>query len=394
VRFLTGMSSSAGLTAGIKAHEALRTVKSEKGFLLVAALALLSVLTLLGTTAALLTGTDTKISGNFRNSQAALQVAMAGAQRAKEALRQENKSSADPASFNDELTDGTRDGADNTLDGYTPTTDDQPIVTGTLNQVSYSAYVTNDSADGISNTVDSNSRVMITSVAMGPNNAKAVVQIVIGLFSMPLTPSPAALYSKDNVYLSGSSISISGTNGCDPATSLPPVYTLAPSTTTLNGTPQLSGNPPTPQQGSTDIDITSYVEARKGFATTILTADTGNATYGSSGNYVTVYSDATQQGDGELKLNNVTGHGILAVKGNLQLGGNINWTGIILVTGIITSSGGGSNSKNIMGQIYTGSSLLGDSTVTGSVTVGYDGCKAKEAIEGQPFKVLSWKQSY
>jgi Tfp pilus assembly protein PilX len=388
------MKSSSGLTRGIKAHKTLRRVKSEKGFLLVAALALLSVLTLLGTTAALLTGTDTKISGNFRNSQAALQVAMAGAQRAKEALRQENKSSTDPASFNDELTNSTRDGADNTLDGYTPTTDDQPIIAGTLNQVSYSAYVTNDSADGISNTVDNNSRVMITSVAMGPNNSKAIVQIVVGLFSMPLTPSPAALYSKDHVYLSGSSISISGTNGCDPATSLPPVYTLDPSTTHLNGSPQLSGSPPTPQHGSTDIDIASYVEARKGFANTILTADTGNATYGSAGNYVTVYSDATQQGDGELKLNNVTGHGILAVKGNLQLGGNINWNGIILVTGIITSSGGGSNSKNIMGQIYTGSSLLGDSTVTGSVTVGYDGCKAKEAIEGQPFKVLSWKQSY
>ena len=388
------MNSSSGFTAGIKAHTALRTVKSEKGFLLVAALALLSVLTLLGTTAALLTGTDTKISGNFKNSQAALQVAMGGAQRAKEALRQENKSSSDPASFNDELTNSTRDGADNTLDGYTPTTDDQPIVTGTLNQVSYSAYVTNDLAEGISNTVDSNSRVMITSVATGPNNSKAVVQIVVGLFSLPLTPSPGALYSKDFVYLSGSSINVSGTNACDPTTSLPPVYTLAPSTTTLNGSPQLSGNPPTPQQGSTDIDIASYVEARKSFATTILTADTGNATFGGSGNYVTVYSDATQQGDGELRLNNVTGHGILAVKGNLQLSGNINWTGIILVTGIITSSGGGSNSKNIMGQIYTGSSLLGDSAVTGSVTVGYDGCKATEAIEGQPFKVLSWKQSY
>ena len=98
---------------------------------------------------------------------------------------------------------------------------------------------------------------MITSVATGPNNAKAVVQIVVGLFSLPLTPTPAALYSKDFVYLSGSSINISGTNACDPTTSLPPVYTLAPSTTTLNGSPQLSGNPPTPQQGSTGIDIAS-----------------------------------------------------------------------------------------------------------------------------------------
>jgi hypothetical protein len=143
-----------------------------------------------------------------------------------------------------------------------------------------------------------------------------------------------------------------------------------------------------------DIDIASYVEARKDFATTVLTTDVGSATYGSSSNFVTVYSDATQQGDGELRLNNVTGHGILAVKGNLQLAGNINWTGIILVTGIITSTGGGSNSKNIVGQIYTGSSLLGDSTVSGSVTIGYDGCKVKQAIDGQPFKVRSWKQSY
>ena len=371
-----------------------RLSKSEKGFLLVAALALLSVLTLLGTTAYLLSSTDIKIAGNFKTTQMALQVAMAGAQRAKELLRQENKSSTDPASFNDELANSTRQGADNTLDGYTPTTDDQPIAAGTLNLVSYSAYLTNDSVDGISNTTDSNSRVLITSVAMGPNNSKAVVQIVAGLFSLPLTPSPAALYSKDNVYLSGSSISISGTNACDPAASLPPVYTLDPATTSLNGSPGLSGSPPTPQHGTIDIDIASYVAARKDFATTILTADVGNATYGSSGNYVTVYADATQQADGELRLNNVTGHGILAVKGNLQLAGNLNWTGIILVTGIITSSGGGSNSKNILGQIYSGSSLLDDSAVTGSVTVGYDGCKVKEAIDGQPFKLRSWKQIY
>ena len=378
----------------IKVPTIISTARSDKGFLLVAALALLSVLTLLGTTAALLTRTDTKISGNFRSTQAALQVAMGGVERAKELLRQENTSSSDPASFSDELANGTRHGANTTLDGYTPSTDDQPIVSGTLNLVSYSAYLTNDSVDGTSNTADSNGRVMITSVATGPNNSKAIVQTVVGVFTMPLTPGPGALYSKDSVYLSGSSIIISGTNACDPTASLPPVYTLDPATTVLNGSPQLSGNPSTPQHGNVDIDIASYVEARKDFATTILTADTGNATFGSSSNYVTVYSDATQQGDGELRLNNVTGHGILAIKGDLQLSGNINWNGLILVTGVIRSSGGGSNSKNIMGQIYSGMSLLGDSTVTGSVTVGYDGCKVTQAIEGQPLRVRSWKQIY
>ena len=162
-------------TSRIRTHKILCTVKSDEGFLLVAALALLSVLTLLGTTAALLTRTDTKISGNFRSTQAALQVAMGGVERAKEVLRQENTPSADPASFSDELANGTRRGANTTLDGYTPATDDQPLVSGTLNLVSYSAYLTNDSVDGTSNTADSNGRVMITSVATGPNNSKAVV---------------------------------------------------------------------------------------------------------------------------------------------------------------------------------------------------------------------------
>ena len=59
-----------------------RLVKSEKGVLLVAALTLLSALTLVGTTAYLLSSTDIKIGGNFRNNQMALQVAMAGTERA------------------------------------------------------------------------------------------------------------------------------------------------------------------------------------------------------------------------------------------------------------------------------------------------------------------------
>jgi Tfp pilus assembly protein PilX len=211
------------LTSVIRTNKIFRKLKSDKGFLLVATLALLSVLTLLGTTAALLTRTDNKISGNFRNAQSTLQVAMGGAQRAKEVLRQENTSSSDPASFDDELANSTRKGVDNTLDGYTPTTDDQPIAAGTMNLVTYSVYLTNDSVDGISNSTDTNGRVMITSVATGPDNSKAIVETVVGLFTLPLTPSPGALYSKDNVSLNGSSINISGTNACNPSLSLPPV---------------------------------------------------------------------------------------------------------------------------------------------------------------------------
>jgi len=148
------------------------------------------------------------------------------------------------------------------------------------------------------------------------------------------------------------------------------------------------------QVGTTNIDLQSYIDSLKGSATLTLSADVSGASYGSSTNYVTVYSDATQQADGELRLNNVTGYGILLVKGNLQLAGNIDWHGIVIATGVVTTSGGGSNAKNIQGQMYSGSSSLGDTTVSGSVTIGYNSCEVKKAMSSQPLKVVKWKQSY
>ena len=65
---------------------------------------------------------------------------MAGAERARQALRLENLSSSDTASFSDELNSATRKGANGALNGYSTTTDDMPLANGTLNGVSYSAY--------------------------------------------------------------------------------------------------------------------------------------------------------------------------------------------------------------------------------------------------------------
>src|SRR4051794_25487808 len=70
---------------------------------------------------------------------------------------------------------------------------------------------------------------------------------------------------------------------------------------TQNGSPDLTGSPSTPQHGTNSIDLAAYAEALKGSATTTLTADESGATYGTSSNYVTVYSDARtvcQQGRG------------------------------------------------------------------------------------------------
>jgi hypothetical protein len=259
----------------------------------------------------------------------------------------------------------------------------------------FNAYLTNDSTspDTANSTTDSNSKVVITSVATGPNNAKAMVITTVQLYSVT---SPATIYSKDNVTVNGNSIAISGNDSstCG-ASALAPIYTLDPATTTTNGNPSFTGSPSTAQHGPLDIDLESYVNTLKVGANYTLTNDATNATYGSSTNFVTVYADAIgTQADHQLKLNNVTGYGVLLVKGDLELAGNITWNGLIIVTGTIVTTGAGKDSKNILGQIYAGQNNLGDSSISGTVTVGYHSCNVKNALAAQPLKVVNWKQNF
>ena len=374
-----------------------KVLTREEGFLLIAALTLMSALVLLGTTAYLLSSTDIKIGGNFKTSQMTLQVAMAGTERAREILRQANAASSDPASFSDEL--GGVVGANTALDGYSTSTDDVSVVPNpsTMNGVSYVVYLTNDAQDsgGVYSTTDTNKKAMLTAVATGPNNARAQVQTVVSVYSG--VTSPATIYSKGNVTGNGSSLTISGNDACSSGTNLAPIYTKDPAETNLSGTPTLSGSPSSPQQGSLDIDIASLIQSLKPAAAVTLTSDQNNETYGSATNYTTVYSwpgDPDNFNVQGLKLQNTTGYGILLVKGDLVLGGGFTWNGIILATGSVTLNGGGGNPINIHGQVYSSTSTVTDVTLDGSNYIGYDSCKVSKAWAGAPLTVVNWKQSY
>jgi Tfp pilus assembly protein PilX len=374
-----------------------RVFENERGFLLVAALTLLSALTLLGTTAYILSSTDIKIGGNFRNSQLTLQAAMAGGERAREVLRALNASSAVVDSFSEELL--SRVGANLVLNGYSTSTDDVALASGTVGTApgtaSYVAYLTNDSSDGVSNVVDSNKKVVITSVATGPNNSKAKVEMVVSLYTMPDTP--ATIYSKGDVTGNGNSLTISGVDNCGAGSALAPIYTKDPATTDLNGTPTLLGVPPTPQHGTLEIDIASYIDSMKKAASMTLTADQNGGNIGSSTDYKTVYSwpdDPANFNNQGLKLQNITGYGTLLVKGDLELGGGFTWYGPILVTGSVTLNGGGGAGINIYGKILSGTSTLTDVTINGGNTITYDSCQIKNAMTGASLKVATWKHSY
>jgi len=84
------------------------------------------------------------------------------------------------------------------------------------------------------------------------------------------------------------------------------------------------------------------ISSLKGSAQYTLTEDTNNATFGNSNSYKVVYSNTSSPANvNGLKLNNLTGYGILLVDGDLELGGGFTWYGPIVVTGSVTLNGGG-----------------------------------------------------
>jgi len=382
-----------------------KTCKSQNGFILIAALTLLSALTLVGATALILSSTDIKIGSNFRNNQVVLQVAMAGAERAREILRQANATSANPASFSEEL--AARVGLNGQLNDPLSTTDDLNVITGNTSSasmtvgngtVSYVVYLTNDPQEppvptGWLSTTDSNKRALITSIATGSDNSKAVVQTVVEVF--PMVSSPATIYTKGDVTGNGQSLTISGNDACNGGTNIGSAY--AKGEWEPSGQPTLSGNPAQPvEEGTIDLDIAGMISELKNSANYTLTSDINNATYGSSTSYKTVYSNTSSPPNvNGLTLNGVTGWGILIVEGDLILGGGFTWNGIILATGSVTlNGGGGPNAINIQGQLLSGTSTITDVTVNGNNTITYNSCYVKNATGQAPLNVLSWKQNF
>ena len=370
-----------------------RKLSNQGGFVLIAALTLMSTLLLFGATAYLLSSTDIKIGGNFRNNQMVLQAAVGGAEHGREALRARNlQPTSNKLTFNDELVwaRGTN------LLGIInlPITDGLALANGTMidGTTTYKAYLSNDQdSNGVNSVIDANGKVMITSVATGPDKSKAQVQTVVT--RNPGPSSPAAIYSKANVSGAGGiPLVISGNDssscGASPLASL---YAKDPATSSFSGTPTLTGSPPSLQHGPLDIDILGYIDALKS-AATVVTQDENDRTFGGPTSFVTVYSDTSAPyNDGGLTLNGGTGYGILLVKGDLNLGDGFHWNGIIFVSGSVIMNSGG---VNVRGQIYAGTSQVNHMIINSGVDIRYHSCNVKLALALLPLKVVSWKQVY
>ncbi|MEW5734208.1 MAG: hypothetical protein AB1921_05095 [Thermodesulfobacteriota bacterium] len=216
-------------------------------------------------------------------------------------------------------------------------------------------------------------------------NRQSGVAFEAEMVRFPGPPIVGAIYAKGDVTGNGSSLSVDGSDNCGVAAAKPPIYTLQPSITNTSGSPTLA--PTGPVTGPDNLDIVSYVNALKASISVVLTSDVNGATIGSSTNYLTVYSDTNNPYNvGGLKLQNVTGYGILLVEGDCTFGGGFTWNGLVLVTGTLVFNGGGAG-INIRGAVMAEQTV----DLNGGIDVRYDSCHAEKAVSTQSLDLINWR---
>jgi hypothetical protein len=92
---------------------------------------------------------------------------------------------------------------------------------------------------------------------------------------------------------------------------------------------------------------------------------------------------------GDTKITNLTGYGILIVDGNYDCSGNLDWNGLIIVGGDLVLSGGGS--KIIYGSVVAMGNAV---AINGSVDIQYD-CSVLSDLQEDfsRYKMTSWNDT-
>ena len=423
---------------------------NERGAVLVTGLIFMAILSIMGTAAYLTSSNELLISRNYKTAKKALYAAEAGIHEARGRLRGSNSDAnfaGNPGSStwwsayiltSSSWTTADDPNYDGNYENYIPTTNhtNATVTDNSLqSDISYWVkikYKTEYDAEQAGHTTTS-THYYDDDVSTATNTAAAPGNIIYWGYGNPATPTTrvqfttsdatehepvkvitaygssanssrtievevvnnpgplisAALYARDNITGNGSAMTIDGTDNCGSAAAKPPIYTLDPAGTTLNGNPSLlkDGNPADPQIGTNDVNISSYVNSLKGLADETITSDQNGETYGDAPAFPICYSNTSDPANvNGLKLQNVTGYGILLVEGDLTLGGGFNWNGIILVTGTLSFNGGGSG-VNILGAVLANQTV----DINGGVNIKYDSCMVKNSLNDQGIDTISWK---
>ena len=195
-------------------------------------------------------------------------------------------------------------------------------------------------------------------------------------------PVWAPIYVGNDVVLSGGMIGIQGIDTCGLLPAGRPPISLAPSAT-LVGTGSFIGNPSIPQISPRSLDLDQEIKDLKKGSTKV-TSDFIGVNGGSATSPAVYYAEPSS---GTLTVSQVTGYGILLVKGNVQIAAPFQWEGLIVVSGQATFTGGlGSSILN--GALYADRvQVLHD-----NVSITLDTCPIAATLRTLPVQVLTWRQ--
>jgi Tfp pilus assembly protein PilX len=389
-------------------------------------LLMVAVLTLLGTTAAIVTSTDLLIGGNYKLSDTAFYAAEAGIEEARGRLRATagtnmiadtlptssqwrayigTQTMAQAKGYNSSLSTNLRTDSLQSSMSYVV------VIRHETNAAGNILYWGDDTGSGVNrrNTTTGNNIYIVTSTGYTAKSSRTVEAEVT-----PPSPisAPGAVYVKETTTVQGSSTYITGSDGngghgCG-SQNRAGVATTRPSGSVdyNNGHPQIlgTGEDPSIVYNQASLDIGAMITALKSSANytyttrgTISGQDWGTPQGGGgtpplptscSVHNVVYYNTG---GTGISLTGQTSGCGILLVDGDLDLHGGFNWYGPILVAGSVTMTGnGGANEgKQITGAILAGGSASAD-LVGGGVSIVYCSSAISTQTQSFPLQILSW----
>ncbi len=387
-------------------------LSNEKGAVLPLGLMFLAIISILGTTAVILTTTELKIGTNYRTSEQAFYAAEAGIEEARARLK---------ADANDPITNintgayigvaskAQGKGYDPAKHGLYASLSDLDYVVEIIHQTDADGnvlYWGDPDGDGISgrNTITGQNICLVTSYG---NSGTSTKVIEVEMTRIPPIAVPAALYVETSTKIQGNSTNIIGTDGCG-TDDKPGIATTMPLDTdaiTTVGGPTVTGvggaNPDV-SYSSTNMDIQSVVDSFKSEADFAYIVDSDNHTVMSWG---TPTLGTTLQDPSSCSSNNIVyyntqgtditlsggteGCGILLVDGDLNMHGGFSWHGMVIVTGSVIFLGGGD--KNITGALIAGGTLDAD-IIGGNSNIVYCSSAIDDQTKNRPLRILRWQE--
>jgi len=385
-------------------------IENERGMALVTTMLFLVILFFLGVAAYMMTSSDLRISGYYRQSQEAFYVAESGIQEVNARMKAIYKDqildtpSNKTASWRYYIGDST---LATELKGSSCTPDD-----ANLSGMDYAVQlrlktVSDPNSWGISTDSDilywngseetptySNGAYPIfiaTSLGAKGDARKKIIAEIRG--NTTFMKAPAALYVTKDLTKNGAAGFAEGYNpNCPAGESVPDVMTTTESglgheavdwlpAGTAN--PDFTYDPPTLEEANLVVGEDPYDVA--GVMATIssnydqLIYSGNNQTFGTADEPGVFYSDGNWTG------NNLDGYGILAINGDFVTGGNITWHGLVIVTGESTFNGGGTR------IVYGAAILDSDTVVNGTPIYQYDCNIMNNLMASTPkFRIYSW----